>query len=112
MRSDLAFWLTTAPEASFYALRSGLCVATLALFLMVLGALGIMFLCPPKRAMRSDLSIQISQVTSQLQGFYALRSGLCVATAHLTMVVSTGVTFLCPPKRAMRSDGPCPWRFG
>jgi len=134
----------------FYALRSGLCVATLPL---VPGADDSKrFLCPPKRAMRSDGhtrveravlpflcppkramcsdSMLLSRVTwsspcfyalrsglcvatsrppiasPEATGFYALRSGLCVATSWKRLVWGRGNLFLCPPKRAMRSDAP------
>jgi len=90
----------TAPKG-FYALRSGLCVATQE-------ALDILardvFLCPPKRAMRSDDFLDSTHGSIPM-GFYALRSGLCVATEELKNAGETNLEFLCPPKRAMRSDG-------
>jgi len=127
MRSDCAASVDEQRRSCFYALRSGLCVATEEVVNQVRAerreflcppkramrsdefcpaqsdcAKG--FLCPPKRAMRSDDFLDSTHGSIPM-GFYALRSGLCVATEELKNAGETNLEFLCPPKRAMRSDG-------
>lgn len=63
MRSDAAFLIQTPRIGGFYALRGGLCVATLA-----------------------------PQWTALTQRFYALRGGLCVATSLFITALVTGET--------------------
>jgi len=62
------------------------------------------FLCPPRRAMRSDDPVY-ARGRAETAGFYALRGGLCVVTEIMIKLrCILGHQFLCPPRRAMRSD--------
>ena len=62
------------------------------------------FLCPPKRAMRSDVPDE-GGVSAEVATFLcppkrAMRSD----KRNIVTVLGLTTVFLCPPKRAMRSD--------
>jgi len=48
------------------------------IFFLLAIVIALVFLCPPRRAMRSDLRTDSPPL--DLEGFYALRGGLCVVT--------------------------------